>query len=217
MLEALTQQDKEKYLQFGNLTQPFMDNDKLNSLFCQYKQERASQLHELVILSKFMHWNKFDGTGICCSFSHDSDYNNANRFRLNSQEIFENKKFTGCTDCATLFATFARQLGIPTSILQTVEYNWLKQFKSGADLKMHRGHTFCECFYDGKWILVDPTAEKINENFSFPLIELPYKLGQGEYASSEYYAYYRGLDLGTKMTTNQLNAWEEKCCLELVL
>ncbi len=67
------------------------------------------------------------------------------KFMRTAQEIWESKKASGCTDFAILYATFARQLNIPTTLLHTEEYERFQKLKNGKDCDRHFGHSFCEC------------------------------------------------------------------------
>ena len=121
-----------------------------------------------------------------------------------AQEIWESKKASGCTDYAILYATFARTLGVPTTLLHTAEYDWLQKLKNGEDSTMHFGHSFCECYFGDKWVLVDPTCKHIERNYNPKKLELSYKVG----GKSVFIPYFRGLDLGeNKMLKLIIKKW----------
>ena len=110
-----------------------------------------------------------------------------------------------------MFATLARQLNIPTTLLHTAQYEWFKEFKAGNKTKLHSGHTFCECFIDNKWVLVDPTCRQITTEYNVSKLELNYKVGN----SSVFIPYKRDLDLKIKQTISQHNRTMDKYCEEM--
>lgn len=203
-MKFLKSLDANKYLFGGNLTQPFLDDDfVLNKVMSDYEAKiktnpNTTKLHSLMA---WIHHNVKSAKG-------DRDFINRNKFQRTSQEIWQSKIITGCTDYAMLFATFARQIGIATTFLHTAEKNWLERLKNGDKSEIYYGHSFCECFYENKWVLVDPTYNKIQYNYNPKLLELNYKVG--EY--SVFVPYFRGLDLGEKQTLKQHNDKMDELC-----
>ncbi len=124
-----------------------------------------------------------------------------NQFQRSAKEIWESGKTVGCTDYALLFAVFARQLGVPTTYLHTASVKWVKEFQEKAEIDTCRGHSFCECFFDGEWILVDPTAGRVIGKYDVEKITTPYLIG----GDNEFLPYYRGLDLGERQNIRQHN------------
>mgnify|MGYP001852481187 CR=1 FL=1 len=195
----------EEYRHFGPLTQPFLDKDYvynkvLNDL--KNKQKDESSIHFLTSLILWIHKE--------VKYSKDDDIQNL-KFRRTANDIWKSKKASGCTDFGLLFATFARQLSIPTTILHTAEYDWLRKLKSGQNSLMHIGHTFCECYFGDNWILVDPTSKYIKTNYNPEKLELPYSLG----GKSVFIPYFRGLDLGEKQTVRIHNQIMDDLCNKL--
>lgn len=204
-MDALTFKDKDKYLDSGSLTEPFMSIDELNKLLKAEEQKRINNNKSPNIIKSLMNIVHDNVT-----YSKEKNIQDQ-KFKRTAKEIWESKSTSGCTDTAVVFATLARQLNIPTTILHTAQQEWVNKLKTGQDIKMHTGHTFCECFYQHEWILVDPTAKKIMENYNIKKIILNYNLGN----SNTYLPYYRGLDTGKRMTTSEHNAIMDKICLEL--
>lgn len=143
--------------------------------------------------------------------SGDKEYICNNQFNRSAKEVFESEKTVGCTDYAILFATFARQIGIPTSFLHTVSVKWLEKLKNGEEIEKYKGHSFCECFIDGEWMLVDPTNKRIVGEYNPEKIELNYLIG-GE---NEFIPYFRGLDLGQKCGLREHNRMMKIECEKL--
>ena len=204
-MDALTFKDKDKYLDSGILTEPFMNIDELNKLLKAEEQKRINSNKEPDIIKSLMdlvHYN--------ITYSKEKNIQNQ-KFKRTAKEIWESKFTSGCTDTAIVFATLARQLKIPTTILHTAQQEWVNKLKTGQDSFHHYGHSFCECFYQNKWILVDPTAGMITEDYNSEKIVLNYKLG----ISNTFLPYFRGLDIGRKMTAREHNALMDEKCFNL--
>ena len=203
--------DKIKYLCTGELTKPFLPNEYvmervLNDYNAKCKEAKQEGRQKPIIVESLMRWI-FHMTN---SERQDKDFIYKHKFQRTAQEIWESKKLTGCTDYALLFATFSRQLGIPTTFLHTAEKDWLESLKQGQT-ETHTGHSFCECYIDNKWILVDPTCGKIEFDYNPSEINLSYSLG----GSHVFIPYYRGLDLGEKQTVGQHNKIMDDMCKDL--
>lgn len=198
--------DVQKYLKFGNLTQPFLvDAYVLNKVMQDYntKLKLKGQANKLESLYLWIHKNVV--------FSKDKDFKSKYKFQRTAEEIWQSKTMTGCTDYCILFVTFARQIGIPATMLCTAEQNWLFKLKNGEDCKLHCGHVFCECFYNGKWVLVDPTCKKCQTNYDINLLQLSYNVGE----NNKFVPYLRNLDLNTKQSTKEHNKTMDELCLNL--
>ncbi len=201
----LTLKDKEKYLSSGFLTVPFLpDNFVAEKVKLDYynRLNKGKDANIIDSLMRFIHSN----------ISYSSDlYIQKQKFQRTAEEVWNSKHTSGCTDTAIVFATLARQLKIPTTILHTAQYEWLERLKKGEDYKQHKGHSFCECFYENKWILVDPTAGKIMMDYNPQKIVLDYALDN----SNTFIPYFRGIDIGQKMTVKQHNEIMDEECLKL--
>ena len=205
-MKGLTKKDAEKYLQFGTLTQPFLANDYVLERVLHDYNHKISLGEKTTKIERLMGWIAHN-----VKYSNDEKFNAEHKFNRTAQEIWESKIVTGCTDKALLFCTFARQIGIPTAFLHTAEFGWLAELKNNSNPQAHKGHTFCECFYDGAWLLVDSTCKKIVKNYNVSKIVLPYN----NLGSTVFVPYFRGLDFGQKMTLKQHNQQEELLCKNL--
>ena len=205
-MQPLTKNDCEFYLNSGELTRPFLDKDYILEKVMLDYNSKIQKHPNYTILESLFHWIQH-----CVPYSQDGEFRNANKFQRTAKEMWESGNATGCTDYAQLFATLARQLGYPTTILHTAEYNWLKRLKTGGDSMMHIGHSFCECFYEGKWVLVDPMAQRIEFDYNPEKIELSYEVG----GNSIFIPYFRGLDIGFKHTTEEHCNNMDKLCKDL--
>ena len=161
------------YLNFNEVTKPFLETEfVIKKVMCDYNA-RISQGKPANKLESLFYW--IDAKVKYCK--DDLEFKKANKFARTAKQIWESGLTTGCTDYAILFATFAKQLGIPTTILHTAELDWINALQTCGDFKMHNGHNFNECFYDNKWVLVDPTYCKLVEKYNPDNIELSYNVG----------------------------------------
>lgn len=207
-MKKLTKMDANKYLKSGVLTQPFLDDNFVLDKVMNDYNFKLSQGKEANKIKSLMNWINCNVT---CE--KDAEFNKNNKFRRTAEEIWKSKKVTGCTDCALLFCTFARQLGIPTTILHTAEQNWLNDLKNNIHNKMYYGHSFCECYFEDKWILVDPTCRKIVLEYNPNKLVLPYAVF-GD-SGNTFVPYLRGLDYGKKTTIGEHNREMDKLCKNL--
>jgi len=199
--------DLTTYLKNGELTQQFLDIELLKKELEKIsKQKKEQNLDDDVLecLLDFVHQN--------LTFCEDKEFVIKNQFSRSAQEIFKSKMATGCTDYAYVFASLARQMGISTTILQTAQKEWTnKLINNIGDTKKHYGHTFCECYLNGKWILVDPTKPtepRIDWKYaqSDKIFLNDWKVGE----SKTFLPYFRGLDLGARMSLNEFCEKENK-------
>lgn len=198
--------DVDKYLQTGKLTQPFLDNNYvLERVMRDYnaKLKLNGQANKLESLYLWIDKN----VEIC----KDKEFCDKYKFQRTAKEIWESKKMMGCTDYCLLFATFARQIGIPTTFLHTAEKNWIERLKNNENSKIHYGHSFCECFYNNEWVLVDPTVKKIQTRYNPNHLILNYTIG----GNNEFVSYLRDLDLDKKQSVKKHNEIMDSICLGL--
>ncbi len=194
--------DVEKYKNYGILTQPFLNKDYIYNKVITDLKHKQKDINSVYFLASLFLWIKNK-----VKYSREEEIQKL-KFMRTAKEIWESKKASGCTDYAILYATFARTLGIPTTVLHTAEYEWLQRLKNGGDSWMHYGHTFCECFFGGNWVLVDPTSEYIAREYNSEKLELPYKVG----GKSVFIPYFRGLDLGEKQNVEAHNKKMDDLC-----
>ena len=204
-MEKLTNIDVENYLKNGNLTQPFLDNDYIKEILKLDIESRLQKGKNASVLDSLMRFISKN-----TSYSREKSIQNQ-KFSRTAEEIWNSKFVSGCTDTGLLFATFSRQLGIPTTILHTAQFEWLKKLQNNEDYSIHSGHTFCECFFEDEWILIDPTAGKIMPTYDPEKIVLDYQLGE----SNTFIPYFRGLDMEKKMTTQEHNRIMDEECSKL--
>ncbi|MBP3344637.1 MAG: hypothetical protein J6K97_00345 [Clostridia bacterium] len=130
--------DCQMFLKQGNLTKPFLTDEYVLCKVMQDYDSKVKRGRKITKIESLYNWIN----------SHtvfereDREFVRNNKFQRTAQEIWENKKMTGCTDYATLFAVFARQIKIPTTILHTVASSWIEKLQNGEDFQKHYGHTF---------------------------------------------------------------------------
>lgn len=203
-MKELGKSDKENYLKFGNLSQPFLEKDYVEEMVMRdYKSKNPEQN---TIFESLNRWIKFK-----LKMGKDKEKNC--KFSRTAKEIWESGFITGCTDIALVFACFARQLGYPTTLLHTAEENWLQRFQSGGDYRLHQGHTFCEVFYKDKWILVDPMRNEVMFDYNADKINLPYSLG----GNSVFVPYRRCIDFEKPQTVKAHNEIMDELCKNIQL
>lgn len=116
------------------------------------------------------------------------DQNVGNKFERDASEIVESGSYNGCSDYATVFEALSRELGIPTVHLLAAQSEWIKELNTG-EFNSYMGHHFCECFISGKWMLVDPLNNTIEENYDKSNFNISTKRG------TKYYVYAKCNDI----------------------
>lgn len=203
-IKSLTPKETIKYLQNGELTKPFLDDSIIfHKIDCDMKAktQAGKPCSQISSLMSFIHSKVKYSSG-------ETEFIKNNIFQREAKQIWESGKTVACSDYAILFATFARQLKIPTTFLHTASLQWLTRLKNNESLSKCEGHSFCECFVEGHWILVDPTNKKIVGTYSPSQIVTTYDIG-GE---TKFVPYYRWLDLKIKHTLQSHNEWMKNCC-----
>ncbi len=202
-MESLNEKDIPRFLDEGNLTKPFLKNEYVLDMVLRDYKAKLKSGKEANILSSLYNW-VFAKT----AYTSDRQFQGKWKFRRSAEEIWASKTCTGCTDYALLFATFARQIGVPTTILHTASRSWVKALQQNEDFKEYVGHTFCECYHQGRWLLVDPTARRIQYNYTPEKVRLDYEVG-GE---KVFIPYARDIDLDGVLGQEAHNLeMEEKC------
>lgn len=204
-MKKLEEKDAALYLGEGLLTKPFLeDSFVLEKVMLDFNRKQAEG-KTITKLESLFNW-------IASKIRvGDKQFNEKYKFQRDAKEIWESSFATGCTDYALLFATFSRQIGVPTTFLHTAENGWLMNLLGNKDYNHHYGHSFCECFYEGRWILVDPTFRRIEFEYDCSKINLSYKIGP----SNIYIPYFRGLDLGKRTSIKEHNEEMDAQCRKI--
>lgn len=91
-------------------------------------------------------------------------YDNSNKYdvfrKRTASEILESGYVVGCTDIGLAFIALARELGIPTKYVETLNERWLQD----ANAKGIQGHIFVDVNIDGNWRAYEPKRGFTPEN-----------------------------------------------------
>lgn len=206
-MRKLNKNDCNLYLEQGAMSKFFLDKDCLvEKIMLDYnahlKNGKPANLISSLINYLLHKVKPADG---------ESEFAKMKLTRTAS-EIWESGKSSGCTDRALLFATCARTIGLPATLLHTASEKWIKKLESGEDISVCIGHSFCEVFFGNKWILVDPTSRVILNDYSPERIELPITLG-GE---NVFIPYKRVVDFEKPQTVHEHNTIMKNLCSEII-
>ena len=111
--------------------------------------------------------------------------------KYSAQEIYINRRLSGCNDWGLLLTAILRNLNYPVVFMNAAGIEWAKRFRSDPSIE-YSGHTFLEIWINGKWIVMDSvTGEYIQDyDTNNPIIPIP-KIRAGERG---YFVYQKGLD-----------------------
>ena len=111
--------------------------------------------------------------------------------KQSAQEIFTNRRLSGCNDWGILLTSLLRNLGYPVVFMNAAGIEWAKRYSEDTSIDF-MGHTFLEIYVDGKWIVMDSVTGEYIEDYDFndPIIPIP-KKRPGE---KGYFVYQKGLD-----------------------
>ena len=207
-MKKLTINDCIQYLEEGVLTKSFLETELVIEKVLRDYNNKIKENPNHTQIESLINWIHH-----CLNVKPSQYQKDKVKFQRTAKEIWNSGFSSGCTDWAIVFSTLARQIGIPTTFLHTAELNWIKNLQNKGTQPIHIGHSFCECFYDGKWILVDPTFRKIESEYDSNKLLLSYEVLN----SKIYIPYYRGLDLGKKQTIREHNKEMDKECCNLVI
>ena len=143
----LSEATQQKYLQDGPMTKQFLLDPALDERMSKAKNDST----RIKIIYEYIHSQTEHPVLV------GTQYIRNNKFKRTAQEVWDDKKMTGCTDYALVFSSIARKYGIPTTMLDTMEDKCLSDVRNNKFRKRISGHVFCECLIDGEWRLVDPT------------------------------------------------------------
>lgn len=198
--------DVKLYLEHGEVLAPFLSDELIEEKVMMDFNAKNKSGVKVTKLDSLMAYIDHK-----IMFSKDRDFKSENKFNRTAKQIWESGKSTGCSDYAILFTVFARQLGYATTLLHTAEEGWLKNLLNNEEFSVYSGHFFCECFFDGKWVLVDPTNRRVLVDYDCNKIKLNYLV----HKSDVFYPYLREKDfalIGSKYTDLM-----KKYCLNLKL
>lgn len=160
-----------KYLKSGPQTQT---SSQIKKIAEKVTKKNTTILAKIFAIIKFIHKN----------LNHER--NKEKRKKLlrarTANEILKSKRHTGCGDCATVFISLARELGIPCKWVDTIAEDWLEEEKL-LENQIH-GHIFVDVLINNKWYVLDPSFATIGNRYQWPKLN-----GQ-----IQFIVYKKGLD-----------------------
>lgn len=139
---------KKEFLRNGEQT---LANDRISSIANNIQGDNSST----IAINRILYWMQNN-------LKREND--NCIKFTRTASQIMNSGIYTGCSDFALLFESIAREKGIPTIHLQTVRKKFVDDIQNNIQTPT-KGHHFCECCINNKWILIDPLGNKILEDY----------------------------------------------------
>ncbi len=195
------------FLNKGELTSPFIDSEQIEDSVRDIYKEQVKKMPNANMITGLI---EFVHSVVKNRIKFNA--NNVNKFNRTAEDVFDSRKTIDANDYTLLFATFARQIRIPTTCLFAVEKNKIQDIVTRTDQKEVLTKSFCECCFDDQWILVDPEKGFINYEYNPNSISVL----EGKNKEKSYAAYYRGLDFGMKQTMEELSSFEKRKCKGLI-
>ena len=118
----------------------------------------------------------------------------------NCDSVLGDRCYGGCADQAIICGALLKSTGIPVVWVKTMDVKWIWDFKLKRPFETWSGHVFLEVYLDGKWVLLDPGAEKIYTNYAFQSRLLP----------GERFAYHKGSDPQQMIMSLQWEDWKQQ-------
>ena len=118
----------------------------------------------------------------------------------NYDTVLAQKCYASCADQAIVCGALLRASGIPTVWVKTMDVKWIWDFKKKRKFSSWSGHVFLEIHLDKQWVLLDPGAETIYEDYSTQARILP----------GNRFAYHKGDDPQAMVMSLQWEAWKEQ-------
>jgi len=210
-LQILTEQDAEHYKKQGQMTLSIFENPKDLEAFKNNHKKYIEKHHkDFTACIDFIYKYMDKHLKPCLP----GEFRQNNKFNRTAKEIWESKKETGCANNAIVFASLARELGYPTTLLQTLESGYVQNYlKHLSNPKEHKfpstqlGHNFCECYINGQWVLANPTQKTTQVEYDPNNIILNRGIGINPsnpfVRPKNFIGLERGLDFGQPRSTRQ--------------
>lgn len=107
-------------------------------------------------------------------YSYFKSDKNTKKFACTSEEIFERKTFSGCSDIGLAISAILRMKGIPTIYVESAKIEWIGYVhKNDVRQEFMQGHIFLEIYLNDKWYLYDPTFHLVYDNYDYMNFFLP--------------------------------------------
>ena len=118
----------------------------------------------------------------------------------NFDSVTSDKCYGGCADYAIACGALLQSSSIPTVWVKTMDVDWIRKFKKDGPPDVWSGHVFLEIYLDGKWVLLDPGAALVYENYETESRILP----------GNRVAYHKGCDPKQMVMSLQWEPWKEQ-------
>lgn len=162
-----TEEIKQEFLRNGEQT---LSDEKISNIANKIQGTSDST----IVINRILYWMQNN-------LKRKND--NSIKFARTASQIMNSGIYTGCSDFALLFESIAREKGIPTIHLQTARKRFVEDLQNNIQTPT-KGHHFCECCINNKWILIDPLGNKILEDYD----NTDFNLGQ-------YYVFSKSTDV----------------------
>lgn len=117
----------------------------------------------------------------------------------------------GCTRNALLFASLAREKGIPTVLINSAHVKWIEEIQNNPNVDRTinaSGHFFVEVFLsDGKWYLVDSTAGRLFTNYDRNNFSI-------QSGNRDYYIYAKSIEVFDSRMNSEKIGLVQRCLFE---
>ena len=118
----------------------------------------------------------------------------------NFDTVVKEQCYGGCADQGIVCGVLLKGAGIPTVWVKTMDVDWIWDFKNDRRLEAWSGHVFLEVYVDGKWVLLDPGAKLLYEDYSPTARILP----------GNRFAYHKGDDPKAMVMSLEWEPWKEQ-------
>lgn len=187
-------EDPDKLL-FGNNWKDEIDYSNPDKYLNSGEQSKLNSENEKIIRENIS-INKTDFTGIVKVImfkeKYFTGYEGGGAFigKLTINDLFKDKKLSGCHDHALVVAGMLRLFGYPVIMAEAADINWAKNFKNDPNSSFI-GHVLLEVYVNNEWILLDPTGGLFSAIYDYgsPVIKTQFRESKGEL-----YVLFKGLD-----------------------
>ena len=118
----------------------------------------------------------------------------------NYDTVVAQRCYGSCADYAIVCGVLLKAAGIPTVWVKTMDVPWVWDFKKKRHFESWSGHVFLEVYLDKKWVLLDPGAATIYQDYSPKSRILP----------GNRFAYHKGDDPKRMVMSLQWEEWKEQ-------
>jgi len=118
----------------------------------------------------------------------------------NFDSVADDRCYGGCADYANACGALLQSAGIATVWVKTMDVDWIWEFKKSGPPETWSGHVFLEVWIDGEWMLLDPGATKLYNNYSTGSRILP----------GNRFAYHKGCDPKEMIMSLQWEPWKKQ-------